>query len=446
MQKPAIYSNRTFAELAVGESASSRQTLSQREADLMAVLAGDSHVLTGWIGILLSRLIETRLPGPGTVPLELDLRLTKKVLPGMTVEVVATVLAKKEPDQVTLDCRIRDTGGEELAAARLLVRAPAEKVSVCCEALPDVWVNQHARHAELVARCRGMRPLVTAVVHPCDGPSLSAALEAAEAGLIEPILIGPRQKIAAAAAAQGLGIDRFRLVDAPHSHAAAAQAVAMGRAREVEALMKGSLHTDELMHAVLQGGLQTDRRISHVYLFDVPGQNRPLFITDAAINIAPDLQAKRDICRNAIELAQALGVPQPKVALLSAVETVNSAIPSTVDAAALCKMAERGQISGGVLDGPLAFDNAVSPEAARLKGIRSPVAGQADILVVPDLEAGNMLAKQLTYFNGADGAGIVLGAQLPIILASRADPPRTRIASCAIALLLARTAGKAAAP
>jgi phosphotransacetylase len=296
----------------------------------------------------------------------------------------------------------------------------------------------HLRHEALIARCAGLKPARTAVVHPCDGPSLAAALEATHEGLIVPVLVGPETKIRAAARVAQLDISSFKLLPTPHSHAAASEAVRLARSGEVDALMKGSLHTDELMHEVVapSSGLSTGRRISHVYLFDVPNYPRPLFITDAAINIAPELAEKRDICQNAIDLAHILGVAEPKVAILSAVETVSPRLPSTVDAAALSKMAERGQISGALVDGPLAFDNAVNPEAAAIKGIKSSVAGVADILVVPDLESGNMLAKQLTFFDQADGAGIVLGARVPIMLTSRADPPRTRLASAALALLL----------
>ena len=298
--------------------------------------------------------------------------------------------------------------------------------------------SAHARHEALIHRCAGLKPAVTAVVHPCDAPSLAAAVDAAREKLIVPVLVGPEVKIRGAAEAARLDISAFRLLPTPHSHAAAELAVKLAAAGEVEALMKGSLHTDELMHEVVKpdSGLSTGRRISHVYLFDVPDYPRPLFITDAAINIAPGLAEKRDICQNAIDLAHIIGIAEPKVAILSAVETVSDRMPSTVDAAALSKMAERGQIAGALVDGPLAFDNAVSPEAAAIKGIRSPVAGQADILVVPDLESGNMLAKQLTFFDHADGAGIVVGARIPIMLTSRADPERTRLASAALALLL----------
>lgn len=296
----------------------------------------------------------------------------------------------------------------------------------------------HLGHDQLIARCAGLRPALTAVVHPCDGASLAAAGEAARQGLVTPVLVGPERKIRAVAQASQLDISSFRLVSTPHSHAAAAEAVRLAATGEVEALMKGSLHTDELMHEVVapKTGLTTGRRISHVYLFDVPAYCRPLLVTDAAINISPGLMEKRDICQNAIDLAHIIGIFQPKVAVLSAVETVTAKLPSTVEAAALSKMAERGQITGALVDGPLAFDNAISPEAARLKEIVSSVAGRADILLVPDLESGNMLAKQLTFFSAADGAGIVLGARVPIMLTSRADPPRTRLASAALALLL----------
>lgn len=298
--------------------------------------------------------------------------------------------------------------------------------------------HENLRHGNLVSRCAGLKPAVTAIVHPSDQASLRAAVEAARAGLILPVLVGPEQKIRKAAQDAGLDIAGFRLVSTPHSHAAAAEAVAMARRGDVEALMKGSLHTDELMHAVIapDTGLGTGRRVSHVYLFDFPAYPRPLMITDAAINIAPDLDDKLHICQNAIDLAHLLGIERPKVAVLAAVETVSSRMRSTIDAACLSKMAERGQITGALVDGPLAFDNAIDPEAARTKGIVSPVAGQADILLAPDLEAANMLAKELTFFNHADGAGIVLGARCPIMLTSRADPLHTRLASAALALLL----------
>jgi len=291
----------------------------------------------------------------------------------------------------------------------------------------------------LLEHVRPMGAVVTAVVHPCDELSLSAALDAQAAGLIVPVLVAPRAKLQAVADSNKLDISTLRIEDVPHSHAAAARAVELAASGEVAALMKGSLHTDELMSAVLAcPALRTGRRLSHCFLMQTPSYPRPFIITDAAINIAPDLDEKADIIRNAIGLAQAIGVQQPRVAILAAVETVNPRMTATLDAAALCKMADRGQIRGAVLDGPLAFDNAVSMAAARIKGIVSDVAGRADILVVPDLESGNMLAKQLEYLGGAASAGIVLGARIPIVLTSRADSRESRIASCAIALLLAK--------
>lgn len=303
--------------------------------------------------------------------------------------------------------------------------------------------RRHEKYERLIERATAIAPIPTAVVHPCDEISLTGAIEAAQAGMIVPTLVGPERKIRAAAEAARLDIQRFEIVSAEHSDHAAAQAVELVRSGRAELLMKGSLHTDELLRAVTakEKGLRTARRISHVFIMDVPTYADVLLITDAAVNIAPDLEAKRDIVQNAIDLLLALtaglGAGPPRVAILSAVETVTPKIPSTIDAAALCKMAERGQITGGVLDGPLALDNAISPEAARIKGIKSEVAGRAQILVVPDLEAGNMLAKNLTFLANADAAGIVVGARVPIILTSRADSVRTRMASCAIAALYA---------
>lgn len=307
---------------------------------------------------------------------------------------------------------------------------------------------RHEKYDRLIARAKEAPAATTIVAHPCDETSLQGAIEAAEVGIIIPILVGPAAKIAKVAREAGLDISRYAIVDAPHSEAAAAKAVALIREGKGELLMKGSLHTDELMRAVTSAttGLRTARRISHVFIMDVPTYPEPLFITDAAINIFPDLKDKRDIIQNAIDLFTGLGLGVPRVAVLSAVETVTPDIPSTIDAAALCKMAERGQITGGVLDGPLAFDNAIDPESARIKGIKSEVAGRAQILVVPDLEAGNMLAKNLSFLANADAAGIVLGARVPIILTSRADSVRTRLASCAVAALYADARRRLVAP
>ena len=306
-------------------------------------------------------------------------------------------------------------------------------------AIGPVGDPPRSKYERLIARAKQVPAATTVVVHPCEETALRGPVEAAEAGIIKPILVGPAAKIAAVAREHRLAIDRFEIVDVPHSDAAAAKAVELIHQSKGELLMKGSLHTDELMREVTSGktGLRTARRISHVFILDVPTYSETLFITDAAINIFPDLDAKRDIVQNAIDLFTQVGLGTPRVAILSAVETVTAKIPSTIDAAALCKMAERGQITGGILDGPLAFDNAIDLEAAKIKGIKSPVAGHAQILVVPDLEAGNMLAKNLTFLAKADAAGIVLGARVPIILTSRADSVRARMASCAAAVLYA---------
>ena len=295
------------------------------------------------------------------------------------------------------------------------------------------------KYEQLLMRCKGLAPIPTAVAHPCEASALAGALDAGRMGLIEPILVGPIARIRETAAAAKVDLGKTELVDAPHSHASAAKAVELVREGKAELLMKGSLHSDELLAAVVarDTGLRTARRTSHVFVMDVPTYHKTLVVTDAAINIAPSLEDKMDICQNAIDLAIALGVAKPKVAILAAVETVTSKMPATIDAACLCKMAERGQITGALLDGPLAFDNAISKEAARTKGIASEVAGDPDILLVPDLEAGNILAKQLSFLANADSAGLVLGARVPVILTSRADSVRSRVASCAVAMLVA---------
>ena len=300
------------------------------------------------------------------------------------------------------------------------------------------------KYEQLLEKCKRLEPIPTAVAHPCEATALSGTVEAANLGLITPILVGPRAKIESTADSAGIDLSHFQIVDAPHSHASAAKAVQLLREAQAELLMKGSLHTDELMAAVVSrdGGLRTARRISHVFVMDVPTYHKVLIVTDGAINIAPSLEDKVDICQNAIDLAISLGLDKPKVAILAAVETVTSKMPATIDAAALCKMAERGQITGAILDGPLAFDNAISKQAAETKGIHSDVAGDPDILLAPDLEAGNILAKQLSFLANADSAGLVLGARVPIILTSRADSVRSRIASCAVAMLAAHARRK----
>jgi phosphotransacetylase/acyl dehydratase len=455
----AMIENRTFDEIAVGDSASLSRTVTRQDIDLFALVSGDVNpahmdpayadtdmfhkvIAHGLLGAgLISSVLGTKLPGPGTIYLDQDLHFAAPVSIGDTITASLTV-RERHPDSgdLVLDCRCVNQDQQVVIRGTARVRAPTQKVRRPRIELPDVRLSRHERFRQLLQATAGREPLVTAVAHPCDANALGAAVEAAHAGLITPILVGPRARIMKAALEAAVDIGAFRLVDAPHSAAAAQRAVALVRSGEAALLMKGSLHTDELLHEVLapDTGLRTARRLSHVYLMDVPSYPRPLLLTDAAINIAPDLETKRDIVQNAIELAHVMGIAEPRVALLSAIETINPKLRSTLDAAALCKMADRGQITGGVVDGPLAFDNAVSPQAAADKGIRSEVAGRADILVVPDLEAGNMLAKQLTFLAGADAAGVVLGARVPIILTSRADAERTRMASCAVAVLIAR--------
>jgi phosphotransacetylase/acyl dehydratase len=453
----AMIENRTLAEIRIGESASLSRTLTQGDIDLFAVASGEVNlahygaagpagfprvIADGMLGAgLISSVVAAKLPGPGATFLAHDLKFLKSISIGDRLTATVTVLAKFPASaELTLGCRCVDQAGETVIEGTARVRAPTEKIRLPRLELPEIRLSRHERFRSLLIECAGLPPMTTAIAHPCDADSLGAAVEAARAGLIEPILVGPRPKILKAAADAGLDIAAFRLVDAPHSEAAAAEAVVLVRRGEAALLMKGSLHTDELLHAVLSAdvGLRTGRALSHVYLMDVPAYPRPLLLTDAAVNIAPDLDRKRDIIQNAIDLAHVMGIETPRVAILAAVEVVDPRMQSTLDAAALCKMADRGQITGALLDGPLAFDNAVSPEAARMKGIVSPVAGLADILVAPDLEAGNMLAKQLTFMAGADAAGVVLGARVPIILTSRADGDRTRLASCAVAVKIAR--------
>ena len=457
--------NRTFDELQLGDSASLSRTLTRADIDLFAVMSGDvnpAHVDEEyarsdmfhkviahgmWSGALISTVLGTQLPGPGTIYLGQSLRFLKPVGLGDTVTVTLTV-ARLDPEKrrVAFDCAVVNQDGQQVVSGTADVIAPSEKVERPRVALPEVHLRERGgRYRALLDATKDAPRVRTAVVHPVDAVSLLGAVEAARAGLIEPVLVGPEAKIRQAAAQANVDLSGYRLVPTPHSHAAADAAVALARAGEVGALMKGALHTDELMHAVVakETGLRTGRRISHVFAMDVPTYPRPLFITDAAVNVYPTLEDKRDIVQNAIDLAHALGIAAPRVAILSALETVYPKIASTIEAAALCKMADRGQITGGIVDGPMAFDLAVSEEAARTKGFVSPVAGRADILVVPDLEAGNMLAKQLEYLAGAQVAGIVLGARVPIMLTSRADGPLARLASCALAVLLAR---QAAAP
>jgi phosphotransacetylase/acyl dehydratase len=449
--------NHTFDEITLGESAELTRTLKPEDIELFAVMSGDvnpAHVDADyaasdlfhkviahgmWGGALISAVLGTELPGPGTIYLEQSLKFRHPVGLGDTVTIRVTVTHKDAAHRhVTLACLCTNQHGEAVIEGEAKVIAPTQKLRHPRVTLPQVHLHtQGARFAALIAQTKPLDPVRTAVVHPCDALSLEGALEAAAQGMIVPVLVGPRTRIEAVAAQIGRSLDGVEIVDVPHSHAAAEAAVALARAGSVDMLMKGKLHTDELLAPIVDKatGLRTERRISHVFVLDVPHYPKPLLISDAAINIAPDLNAKRDIVQNAIDLARALGNDLPKVAVLSAVETVTADLPSSVDAAALCKMAQRGQITGGLVDGPLAFDNAVSLAAAQTKGIVSDVAGDADILIVPDLDAGNMVAKQLIYLAGADAAGIVLGARVPIVLTSRADGVLSRLASAAMAQL-----------
>ena len=459
-----LIENRTFDEIQLGETASLVRTLSREDIELFAVMSGDvnpAHVDEDyarsdmfhkiiahgmWGASLISTLLGTKLPGPGSIYLDQTLSFRHPVSVGDTITVTVTVAAKEAAQhRVTLDCACTNQRGEVVIRGSALVIAPTEKVKRPRILLPEVQLHDHgAWYRHLLELASGLAPIRMAVVHPVDSNALLGVIEAAQAGLIVPVLVGPKDKIQAVALAHDIDVSPYTIVPTEHSHAAAEQAVALTRAGEVDAVMKGSMHTDELMHAVLAPGigLATARRMSHVFVEGVPTYPRPLLLTDAVLNIYPDLEAKKDIVQNAIDLAHVLGIDVPKVAILSVVETVSPKIQSTIDAAALCKMADRGQITGGIVDGPLAFDNAVSIEAARTKGIVSPVAGQADILVVPDLESGNMLAKQLEYLADAEAAGIVLGARVPIVLTSRSDSPLAHQASCALALLLAHSKRK----
>lgn len=462
-----LIENRTFDEIAVGESASLQRTLSREDIALFAVMSGDVNpahlddeyaksdvfhkiIAHGmWGGSLISTLLGTRLPGPGTIYLEQTLRFRRPVAVGDTITVSVTASTKDpERHRITFDCLAVNQQGETVIDGTAKVMAPTEKVSRPRVTLPEVSLRERGVvFRELITRAKPLAAIRMAVVHPVDRDALLGAILAAQEGLIEPVLVGPEERIRAVAKTHGLQIADLPLIATEHSHQAADVAVALARSGEVDALMKGSLQTDELMRAavVQRTGLLTGRRMSHVYVIDVPTYPRPLLITDAALNVAPGLDSKRDIVQNAIELAHALGVPLPRVAVLSAVETVSARLRSSLDAAALAKMADRGQIRGGVVDGPLAFDNAVSPDAARAKGIHSPVAGRADIVVVPDLESGNILVKQLDYLADSQSAGIVLGGRVPIALTSRADSPAARVASCALAVLVAKPVAVAAA-
>lgn len=448
--------NVTFDELQIGESASLAHVVGRDDIALFAAVSGDvnpahmdpkyaatdifGHIIVHgmWTGALVSAVLGTKLPGPGTIYLGQDLKFLKPVSPGDTITATVTVKEKRpEKHIVLLDTICTNQHGVQVLSGTATVIAPATTIEWPRARVPDVSIRRHDRYDAFVMDARSRPAISAAIVHPCSPEAILAAVEVRDEGLFEPVLVGPEAKIRAAAEVAQVSLDGMAFESVAHSHAAAAYAVELAVAGKVAVLVKGSLHTDELMEAVVGSGLRTGRRMSHIFAMDVPAHNKPLFVTDAAINIRPTLEQKCDICQNAVDLLLKLGMKEPLVAVLAAVETVTSRMPSTLDAAALTVMAARGQITGAKVDGPLAFDNAISLDAAKTKGILSPVAGQADILLVPDIEAGNMLAKQLTYFAGATAAGLVLGARVPIVLTSRSDSMTTRIASAALAKLVA---------
>ena len=458
--------NITFDELTLGQQTSLSRTLSQNDINLFAAVSGDVnpahmnptfaksdlfHGVVGhgmWSGALISTLLGTVLPGPGTIYLEQDIQFKNPVRIGDKLTLTIVVKEKINAKKVVLfDCRAVNQKGDVVLTGVAKVIAPKKKMRVQRTELPNVEIIQTEHFNETIKSCNKLPAIVTAVVHPVTANVLEAVADSVKAKLIVPVLIGPESKIKEAAKEAGIKLGKWQIINTPHSDAAAVKAVELAAAGKVDAIMKGALHTDELMAAVvpLASGLRTKYRISHVYVMDVPTYHKPLMITDAAINIAPNAADKADICQNAINLWRILydSEVKPKVAILAAVEVVNPKMQATVDAAVLCKMADRGQITHGLLDGPLAFDNAINKQAAEEKGIHSEVAGDADILLVPEIESGNILAKQLTFLGHADAAGIVLGARVPIILASRADSLRTRLLSCAVAVKMsaARKAG-----
>ncbi|KCZ46119.1 MULTISPECIES: bifunctional enoyl-CoA hydratase/phosphate acetyltransferase [unclassified Hyphomonas] len=448
--------NRTYDQIKVGDTASLERAVTENDIELFALVSGDVNpahldaefaakdifgkpVAHGmWTASLISAVLGTTLPGPGCIYLGQTIAFTKPVFPGDTVTATVTVLEKQDKKRlVRLETVCTNQDGETVLKGEATVIAPKDSVRVKRKHMPGIRLRRHDRYDAFIERAKASPTVQAAIVHPCSPIAIQGAVEVRDEDLLEPVLIGPRAKIEAAAEEAGVSLDGFNIIDTEHSHAAAAKAVEMAVSGDVSVLVKGSLHTDELLGAVIarDSGLRTERRISHVYAMDIPAYEKPLIVTDAAVNILPSLDQKRDICQNAVDLMHQLGVEEPLVAVLAAVETVNADMPATLDAAALTVMAARGQISGARVDGPLAYDNAISMAAAKTKGIVSPVAGQADILLVPDLEAGNMLAKQLIYFADAIAAGLILGARVPIVLTSRADPLTARMASAALARL-----------
>jgi phosphate butyryltransferase len=447
--------NRTWAQLEIGETASIERICSERDLFLFAHMSGNTNPLmlpvvegdapalvapiapSMWIGSLISAVLGNVLPGAGTLYRSQSFEFIRRVHVGDHLRVTVTCREKGAEPSVTFDTLVIDAKGEAICKGLAVVDAPTRNVETLARELPTLILDQKDHFAHLIALAAQLPRLKTAIVCPEDHNSLGGALLSAEKGLIEPILVGDPERIASAAAELGADISQYRIVPETNHRVAADRAVALVLAGEAGAVMKGDLHSDDLLAAVVKkdGGLRGSRRITHVFALDVPSRDELLFISDAAINIAPDLMTKVDIVQNAIDLARACGLEKPLVGILSAVETVNPNIPSTLDAAILSKMADRGQITGAIVDGPLAMDNAIDMEAAKTKGISSLVAGHANVLIAPNLESGNMLAKELTFVAHAEAAGLVLGARVPVILTSRADNDRARLASCALAQL-----------
>ena len=451
--------SKTFDEIAVGDTANTDNVLTQDDAMAFASISGFTAVLsqdeviertggippTGpnmWCASLISGLFSMHIPGPGVTLTSISLAFHNRIHVGDRILVQIKVTAKDDASQVvSFDCEAHNGAGLSIFTGTAQAIPPTKKLRWSTLPVPQLIVNNpYRRYNEMIARATAKPAVRTAIAWPCDEVSLGGAIQAYKDKLIVPVLVGAEDKIREVAKALNLSLDGVRIVDISDSRSAAARAVELARKGEVEMLMKGSLHTDEIMGAVVsrEGGMRTGRRISHVFALDVPMYHKTLFVTDAAINIQPDLETKISILQNAIDMMLTLEGVDPKVAILSAVESVNPAIPSTLDAAALCKMVDRGQITGAIVDGPLAFDNAISSDAARIKNIKSKVAGDVDLLMVPNLEAGNILFKELQYLAGALAAGVVVGAKVPIVLTSRADGELARMASCALGVLLAK--------
>ena len=450
-----MHENRTYDEIRVGDRAEMPRLCAADDLFAFAHCSGNHNPMhladrdgdgdgvneaqapQMWVASLISGLLGWKLPGPGVAMESLSIRWMGVAQAGDQLVARAEVIAKEEENRIRLRVEVDRVDGVALMGGEAVVRAPLAKMSFPEEAIPGLLVQRHLHFDRLIAGARALGPVAMAVAAPENAVSLAGALEAGAAGLATPILVGDPARIEAAAAELGASLDGVEIVAAPGHHQAAETAAMLVREGRAAALMKGALHTDDLLRAVLDRdrGLRAGRRLTHVFVMDVPGLPHPLLISDAAINIAPDLETKADIVRNAIDVARAIGIETPKVGVLSAVEVVNPAIPSSVDAALLSKMAERGQITGGLVDGPLAMDNAVDLGAARTKGIKSLVAGQAEVLIAPNLDAGNMIAKELSYIAHAEAAGVVMGARAPIVLTSRADGPKARLASCAVAAL-----------